>query len=196
MEIFLSFTFTREMQEGKWQKIKPRVKRKSVNFKVDKSVLVWDFRKLLVGRKYEFGLEGLCQAWVQGDMGLVCTEVRLKKISAAGMTRKLLVTAMTWIEDSLLKKGYNLSYLVRLQGRWRPGKPLLGGNSAAKIFFFGVRRKEKTPNQYAETINVYANESLTKKTRKIKGTKWILMDMCLSMPTDNTPLETNIKSKS
>lgn len=46
-----------------------------------------------------------------------------------------------------------------------------GGNSAAKIFFFGVRRKEKTPNQYAEIINVYANELLTKKTRKIKGTK-------------------------
>lgn len=45
------------------------------------------------------------------------------------------------------------------------------GNSAAKIFFFRVRRKEKTPNQYAEIINVYANESLTKKTRKIKGTK-------------------------
>lgn len=52
------------------------------------------------------------------------------------------------------------------------GKPLLRGDSAAKIFFFGVRRKEKTPNQYAEIINVYANESLTnKKTRKIKGTK-------------------------
>lgn len=46
-----------------------------------------------------------------------------------------------------------------------------GGIAAAKIFFFGVRRKEKTPNQYAEIINVYANESLTKKTRKIKGTK-------------------------
>lgn len=46
-----------------------------------------------------------------------------------------------------------------------------GRSSAAKIFFFEVRRKEKPPNQYAETINVYANESLTKKTRKIKGTK-------------------------
>lgn len=71
-----------------------------------------------------------------------------------------------------------------------------GGNSAAKIFFFRVRRKEKTPNQYAEIINVYANESLNQENKKIKGTKWFLMDMCLSMPTDNTPLETNIKSKS
>lgn len=40
-----------------------------------------------------------------------------------------------------------------------------------KFFSFRVRKEEKTPNQYAEIINVYANESLTKKTRKIKGTK-------------------------
>lgn len=44
------------------------------------------------------------------------------------------------------------------------------GKFCSKNFFFGVRRKEKTPNQYAEIINVYANESLTKETRKIKGT--------------------------
>lgn len=55
---------------------------------------------------------------------------------------------------------------------------LFWGKFCSKNFFFRVRRKEKTPNQYAEIINVYANESLTKKTRKIKGTKWILMDMC------------------
>lgn len=61
--------------------------------------------------------------------------------------------------------------MVRLQRQVKAGEASSGVNSAAKIFFFGVRRKEKTPNQYAETINVYANEPLTKKTRKIKGTK-------------------------
>lgn len=61
------------------QKIKPWVKRIWVGFEVDKSLLVWDFRELLVRRKCEFGVEGLSQVWVQRDMGLVCTETRLKK---------------------------------------------------------------------------------------------------------------------
>lgn len=32
-----------------------------MDFEVDKSVLVWNFRRLLMGRKCEFGLKGLCQ---------------------------------------------------------------------------------------------------------------------------------------
>lgn len=40
-------------------------------------------------------------------MELVCIEIRLKKISAAGVTPKLLVTERTWTEKRLLEKGYN-----------------------------------------------------------------------------------------
>lgn len=32
-------------------------------------------------------------------------QVKQKKISAAGVTQKLLVTAVTWIEERLLEKG-------------------------------------------------------------------------------------------
>lgn len=59
-------------------------------------------------------------------MELVCTEIRLKKISAAGVTPKLRVTAMTWMERSLLKKGCNLLDLDRLPGEGR-GSLLEGG---------------------------------------------------------------------
>lgn len=67
------------------------------------------------------------------------------------------------------RKGYNLSELSHLKAG-EDKEVSSDENSAAKFFFFGVRRKEKTPNQYA-IITVYANESLTKKTMKIKGTK-------------------------
>lgn len=74
------FSFLRESYRNRNnQKIKPWVKRIWVGFEVDKSLLVWDFRELLVRRKCEFGVEGLSQVWVQRDMGLVCTETRLKK---------------------------------------------------------------------------------------------------------------------
>lgn len=48
----------------------------------------------------------------------------------------------------------------------------------SKNFFFGVRKKEKTPHQYAEKINVYANEITNQENNENKRTKWTLMDMC------------------
>lgn len=82
-------------------------------------------------------------------MELVCIEIRLKKISAAGVTPKLRVTAMTWTERSLLKKGYNLPDLVRLPGG-RPGKPLRGEILQQKFFFsleLEGKRKPQTSMQ-------------------------------------------------
>lgn len=118
------------------------------------------------------------QVWVQRENGVsIYRNQAKKKFHAAGLTPKLLVTAMTWIHMFTWKK-------ATIYHTWSDSKAgegqgsLFWGEFCSKNFFFRVRRKEKTPNPYAEIINVYANEPLTKKTRKIKGTKWILMDMC------------------
>lgn len=44
-------------------------------------------------------------------------------------------------------------------------------NSAAEIFFSFRVRKRKTPNQYAEIINVCANESLNQGNNENKRNK-------------------------
>lgn len=68
-------------------------------------------------------------------MGLVCTEVKLKKISAAGVTRKLLVTAMTWIERAVyLKK----AKIYRTWSDFKAGEgrgSLFWGKFCSKNFF-------------------------------------------------------------
>lgn len=97
-------------------------------------------------------------------MRLVCRETRSKKISAAGVTGSSL-PALPWVVCTETGRP------AVLKGRDKAGKSLMGENLQQKFFSFRVRRKEKKPNQYAEIINIYANESLTKKTRKIKGTK-------------------------
>lgn len=71
------------------------------------------------------------------------------------------------------RNGYNLSELVTLQGSWRQ-EVSSDGNSAAKIF--SLELKEKTPHQYAEIINVYANEITSQENNENKRTKWPLMD--------------------
>lgn len=50
-------------------------------------------------------------------------------------------------------------------------KSLLMGILQQKFFFSGVRRKEKTPHQYAEIINVYANEITNQENNENKRTK-------------------------
>lgn len=77
--------------------------------------------------------------------------------------------------DGAASAGNRLTFIALGQtSRWAKAREASsGGNSAAKIFFFRVRRKEKTPNQYAKIINVYANESLNQENKENKRNKMI-----------------------
>lgn len=76
-------------------------------------------------------------------------------------------TTSGWVGRSLSRNGYNLSELVTLQGSWRQ-EVSSDGNSAAKIFSLELEGKEKTPHQYAEIINVYANEITNQENNENK----------------------------
>lgn len=84
-----------------------------------------------------------------------------KKISAADVAGKCVVSTVLAVLICCMYFKGGEDRKVSLQEKF----------CSKNFFLLELEGKRKTQNQYAEIINVYANESLTKKTRKIKGTQ-------------------------
>lgn len=120
------------------------------------------------------GVEGLSQCeWRETWVSRYRHQVK-KKFSAAALTWKPLVAgwAEVYLEMAIIYQSWSHFKVVEEKGSFFWWK------FCSKNFFFGVRRKEKTPHQYAEKINVYANEITNQENNENKRTKWTLMDMC------------------
>lgn len=99
------------------------------------------------------GMEGLSQCeWRETWVSRYRHQVK-KKFSAAALTWKPLVAgwAEVYLEMAIIYQSWSHFKVVEDKGSFFWWK------FCSKNFFFGVRRKEKTPHQYAEKINVYAN---------------------------------------
>lgn len=120
------------------------------------------------------GVEGLSRCeWRETWVSRYRHQVK-KKFSAAALTWKPLVAgkAEVYLEMAIIYQSWSHFKVVEDKGSFFWWK------FCSKNFFFGVRRKEKTPHQYAEIINVYANEITNQENNENKRTKWTLMDMC------------------
>lgn len=120
------------------------------------------------------GVEGLSQCEWRGTWVSRYRHQVKKKFSAAALTWKPLVAgwAEVYLEMAIIYQSWSHFKVVEDKGSFFWWK------FCSKNFFFGVRRKEKTPHQYAEIINVYANEITNQENNENKRTKWTLMDMC------------------
>lgn len=166
------FSFCCYGQVGGGEVTKAQVKRMLRDLTVDKSLLVGSQE---THKEHVWvGVEGLSQCeWRETWVSRYRHQVK-KKFSAAALTWKPLVAgwAEVYVEMAIIYQSWSHFKVVEDKGS------LFWWKFCSKNFFFGVRRKEKTPHQYAEKINVYANEITNQENNENKRTKWTLMDMC------------------